>query len=569
MTIAGAIHSADIPEEPVTRRMLARSPYFPHSIWREGPIELGAALPHQNPALLSKTQKWIVLFDGCLYNTQEIRREIQRQAPLSPEASTEELIAALYAIHKENALSFLNGNFALALYDTDEKELLLARDRLGEKGLFWSFKDNLFLFANSLKALLHSRRICQTPDLEALSFYLSFGFIPQEKSPIQGVFKLQPGHYLKASSNKELLIRPYWAYSTCLKKKQNGLTDVDVKLAAKEAWEQRIGTAEPTCYALSDAEWKECQGDASDKVVEPPRPQLFTSQNVFADLSAMIWHMDEPVADLSLPALWQTCKQMRAEHKKELFFTTGSLAQLQQEIHPPRILRFAPFTEASHYMKKKVLIPLFHLFHPATAYAMLRSVNTHPWHLAFLDQTALFDRREFKDLHSDLLKPIDSEIFLHRFPALERLGPSLSSLLYLYHKIKLSPSFLMPQEAICSHFGIVKKAPYLDMKVVELLASIPEQTEAFSYTQLFKPGSTRVTPLPAWATEVAIRSLTDKFSRSVLVEAGLFSPRWLSEQMKNFNRHPHLFFKELWALLVLEIWFRHFIEGDLSEPIPK
>ena len=45
-----------------------------------------------------------------------------------------------------------------------------------------------------------------------------------------------------------------------------------------------------------------------------------------------------------------------------------------------------------------------------------------------------------------------------------------------------------------------------------------------------------------------------------------FSPRWLSEQMKNFNRHPHLFFKELWALLVLEIWFRHFIEGDLSEP---
>lgn len=566
MTIAGAIHQADIPEEPVARRMLARSPYFPHSIWREGPIELGAALPNQNPALLAQTQKWIVLFDGCLYNTDEIRQEVKRHTPLPPDASTEELISSLYAIHKENALSFLNGNFALAIYDTHEKELLLARDRLGEKGLFWSYKDNLFLFANSLKALLHSRCVSQTPDLEALSFYLSFGFIPQEKSPIQGVFKLQPGHYLKASSSKELLIRPYWAYSSCLKKKQNALTDVDVKLAAKTAWKRRMPDEASSCYTLSEEEWKEMLTDAPGKMIEPPEPQLFTSQNVFADLSAMIWHMDEPVADLSLPALWQTCKQMKAEHKKELFFTTGSLCQLQQEIHPPQIFRFAPFTTASRFIKKKALIPFFHLFHPRTAYAMLRSVNTHPWHLAFLDQTALFDRREFKDLHSHLLKPIDSEIFLHRFPALERLGPTLNSLLYLYHKIKLSPSFLMPQEAICSHFGIVRKAPYLDVNIVELLASIPEQKEGFSYTQLFKPGSSRVTSLPSWATEIAIRSLTDKFCRSVLVEAGLFSRSWLSEQMKNFNRHPHIFFKELWALLVLEIWFRHFIEGDLSEP---
>jgi hypothetical protein len=197
---------------------------------------------------------------------------------------------------------------------------------------------------------------------------------------------------------------------------------------------------------------------------------------------------------------------------------------------------------------------------------MLRSIHTHPWHIAFLNQTALFNKEEFYDLHSHLLQPVNKEIFLHRFPALNGLGPSLSSLLYLYHKIKLPTAVLLPQERFCSHFDLVIKTPYLDKNVVELIANIPDSNARFSFGQIFTPSSetSRITPLPSWATN-STHQWIEKLSKSVLVEAGLFSPHWLSEQMKNFNRHPHLFFQELWGLLVLEVWFRLFIENKSQD----
>lgn len=566
MTIAGAVYPEQMPEESATKLMLARSPFFPHRVWRDGPFELGHAREEKKDSPLQPISNLLILFDGNLYNREEIREEIQKNKEIGPSLTNEELIASLYLIHRENCFGYLNGNFALAIYDLQKQELVLARDRLGEKGLFWCLKNNLFLFAGSLKSILESRLIPQSPDLEALSFYVSFGFIPQEKSPIQSVFKLQPGHYLKVSKDKNHLIRPYWAFSSCLASKKNELTDVDWKLAAADAWKRRVSpSAPPFCHTSSEEEWDFVAKEAGVQIYDAPSPKILSSNTVFADLSSMIWELDEPVADLALPALWQTCKEMKAEKKTELFFSTGSLYQLQQEIHPPRLFFWKPLSSFERFLKQKLLIPIFYQLHPKTAYEMLRSIHTHPWHIAFLNQTALFDRREFSDLHSHLLSPVNNEIFLHRFPALERLGPSISSLLYLYHKIKLPPSILLPQERFCSHFGIIRKAPYLDVQMIELLASVPDASDRFSYAKLFKPGCSRVSPLPSWATEVAIRQLTEKFSKSVLVEAGLFSSRWLSEQMKNFNRHPHLFFQELWGLMVLEIWFRQFIERSLSD----
>lgn len=560
MTIAGAIYPEHFAEESLTQRMLARAPYFPHHLWRDGPFEMGRALTSNSPPL-SPIADFLIILDGNIYNLEEIRQEIKQHRQISPQASVEELLAHLFAIHQENCFHFLNGNFVIAIYDKKKQELVLARDRLGEKSLLWSLKSNAFLFANSLKAILDSQQLLRTPDLEALSFYVSFGFIPQEKTPIQGVFKLQPGHYLKVSKEKNLLIRPYWAFSSRLCRKKEGLTDVDLQLAISEAWQKRLSSSSSFCYTHNDREWEAISQDAKERVFDVPPSKHLSSQSVFFELPEMVWQLDEPVADLALPALWQTCKELQASNTTELFFSTGSLPQLQQEIHPPQIFSFSPLAGTARFLKEKLLIPLFHYIHPKSAYAMLRSIHTHPWHIAFLNQTALFNRREFSDLHSDLLKPVNNEIFLHRFPALERLGPTLSSLLYLYHKIKLPPSILLPQERFCAHFGIVRKAPYLDCNVIDILAATPDSADSFSYAQIFKTDFSRVSSLPSWATEIAISQLTQKLSKSVLVEAGLFSPCWLKDQVKNFNRHPHLFFQELWGLLILEIWFRQYIEG--------
>ena len=546
MTIAGAIYPDAIPEESATKRMLASSRYFPHHVWQEGRIELGSATkkPPESPCR--------VLFDGILYNLEALKQVVKGD-------SVEEIIAALFTLYQEKCFSLLSGSFTFTLYDEKKQELFLVRDRLGEKGLYWTLKNNLFLFANSLKSLLASRLISTTPDLEALSFYLSFGYIPQEKSPIQNVFKLQPGHYLKVTKEKNLLIRPYWAYNPLLKQKNVDLTEKDLEHAAERAWKQRI-TSSPLCYVQSEEEATLLQKSNNTlRCIQPSK--TLSSEEVFADLYEMIWQLEEPVADISLPALWHTCKNLKSQNATELFFTTGSLPHLQREIHPPQLFFFKPFSFIERFLKERMLIPFFHRLHPSTAYEMLRSIHTHPWHIAFLNQSALFDHKEFDDLHSHLLKPVNNEIFLHRFPALEKLGPTISSLLYLYHKIKLPTASLLPQDRFCSHFGMVSKTPYLDVHMIELLAKVPDMSNGLCYAKLFTPTTSRVAPLPAWINTMTIQKMTEKLSKSVLVEAGLFSPSWLSEQMKNFNRHPHLFFQELWGLLVLEVWFRLFIEG--------
>ncbi len=140
MSIVGAIYPEAIPKESATERMLMRSCQAP-KIWRDGLIEMGSALPGAEQANL---KDFIVLFDGSLYNQGELTTRLKAANDLSIEA----LIGSLYAIYQEECFSFLNGNFALAIYDKKQKELLLARDRLGEKGLFWFMKKRPVYFCN-------------------------------------------------------------------------------------------------------------------------------------------------------------------------------------------------------------------------------------------------------------------------------------------------------------------------------------------------------------------------------------------------------------------------------------
>src|SRR5271154_6814702 len=128
MTIAGAVYPNEIPEESATRRMLSHSPLI-KQVWQNGRIELGGASLQPRP--FTPTSGVVVLIDGLIVNHEEINKEIHKHNPALPHQSIEESIASLYFLHQEHAFTYLNGNFALALYDEKKQELLLVRDRLG------------------------------------------------------------------------------------------------------------------------------------------------------------------------------------------------------------------------------------------------------------------------------------------------------------------------------------------------------------------------------------------------------------------------------------------------------
>jgi asparagine synthase (glutamine-hydrolysing) len=140
---------------------------------------------------------WIV-FNGEIYNYRELRRELQARGHFFKTDSDTEVVVHLYEDRGERVVDELRGMFAFAIWDVRRRKLLLARDRFGQKPLFWSFDGRRFLFASEIKAILAARVGASRPelDLRSLDEYLTLRFVPSPRTLFQGIHKLAPAHLL-------------------------------------------------------------------------------------------------------------------------------------------------------------------------------------------------------------------------------------------------------------------------------------------------------------------------------------------------------------------------------------
>ena len=178
-------------------------------IWVDEPA--GIALAHARLAIIDLTSaghqpmisasgRFVIVFNGEIYNFQAIRKELEdrNQAPAWRGTSdTEVLLAAFDAWGIKSTLQSTVGMFALAIWDRQEKKLTLARDRMGEKPLYYGWQQGKFLFASELKALRVHPSFKAEIDREALCLYLRYNYVPAPYSIYRGVRKLLPGHYLE------------------------------------------------------------------------------------------------------------------------------------------------------------------------------------------------------------------------------------------------------------------------------------------------------------------------------------------------------------------------------------
>lgn len=138
---------------------------------------------------------WVV-FNGEIYNFQELRqRLLARGHQLSTHSDTE-VIVHLYEDHGDDLVQYLNGMFAFALWDERRERLLIARDRMGEKPLYFTQTADSFVFASELKSLVVHPAVERRVNLLALRKYLQYEFVPSPHTMIAGVHKLRPAHRL-------------------------------------------------------------------------------------------------------------------------------------------------------------------------------------------------------------------------------------------------------------------------------------------------------------------------------------------------------------------------------------
>tara|TARA_A100001015_G_scaffold316939_1_gene432517 strand:+ start:923 stop:2782 length:1860 start_codon:yes stop_codon:yes gene_type:complete len=153
----------------------------------------------------------IIVFNGEIYNFTYLKKILIKKGYKFKTKSDTEVILVAYQEWGEDCLNYLEGMFSFCIYDTKNKKLFLARDRVGEKPLFYLYNGKDFLFASELKAILSSNLINAKIDPLSLDLYLNMGFIPGENCIIKGIKKLPPGYAISFSLiNKKINIWNYW-----------------------------------------------------------------------------------------------------------------------------------------------------------------------------------------------------------------------------------------------------------------------------------------------------------------------------------------------------------------------
>ncbi|MCX5769850.1 MAG: asparagine synthase (glutamine-hydrolyzing), partial [Candidatus Hydrogenedentes bacterium] len=137
-----------------------------------------------------------LVFNGEIYNFQELRSDLEKSGHVFRTNSDTEVIVHAYEQYGDDCLSRLNGMFAFALYDARQDRLLIARDRLGIKPLYYAVNDGALVFASELGALMHSGHVEKKINPPALDAYFTFLYVPAPDTIYENVRKLQPGHKL-------------------------------------------------------------------------------------------------------------------------------------------------------------------------------------------------------------------------------------------------------------------------------------------------------------------------------------------------------------------------------------
>lgn len=287
----------------------------------------------------------VLVFNGEIYNFQELRRELRKDGAQFRTEGDSEVIIAAWQRWGVDCLQWFNGMFAFALYDQQRKELFLARDRLGVKPLFMApLSDGSLAFASELKGLLAHPLLRREVDPLAIEDYMTWGYVPDHRSILKGVEKLPAGHFrLLRHGEAPAAPRQWWDVSfehrstasvqdssaELLYHLREGVTSrmvSDVPLGAflsggvdssSVVALMAEASAEPvqTCSIGFDIAALDETGYA-DKVAHlfatNHRSRVVGSDD-FAHIDALVGMFDEPFADASALPTWRVC-QLAREH---------------------------------------------------------------------------------------------------------------------------------------------------------------------------------------------------------------------------------------------------------------
>ncbi|NOQ50037.1 MAG: asparagine synthase (glutamine-hydrolyzing) [Mycoplasmataceae bacterium] len=197
-----------------------------------------------------------IVYNGEVYNFQEIREELEKENYSFDSDSDTEVILKAYHKWGIKAVDKFNGMFAISIYDKQNQKLILIRDRAGVKPFYWYWKDDLFMFGSELKSFHEHERFKKVINNDALALYLQYGYILQPHTIFENTYKIRSGHYLEIYLNtKKIKETVYWNVIDFYNKPKLGISEDEaiekMEKLLKSAFEYRMVSNVPVGVFLS------------------------------------------------------------------------------------------------------------------------------------------------------------------------------------------------------------------------------------------------------------------------------------------------------------------------------
>jgi asparagine synthase (glutamine-hydrolysing) len=598
-----------------------------------GPDEVGmhvdrhAALAHrrlsiidlasgQQPLANEQSTIWIT-YNGEIYNHSETRAELEAAGHEYRTKSDTETIVHAYEQWGDDCVHHFRGMFAFAIWDATRRRLLLARDRLGVKPLYWCRSGDCLIFGSEIKAILESGLVRPEANSPVLAEVLTTRYTSDEHTLFRGIYRLLPGHLL-VFENRRIKIKRYWDIPTGepsparssagLVARFRALLEESVRLrlmadvplglflsggidssAIAALMAPMMGRPLQTFSvafkdrAFSELEYtrvvaKAINADAHEIVID--------ERDFFGALPRLIWHEDEPIAHPSSVPLYFVSKLAR-EHVKVVLTGEGSDELLAgYGKYPSSLVNWragqlyaAVAPEAMRAWVRERIVP--HLPGRAGRYAARSFLGTlQSPEAVFFDNFAGIPLAKLRSLVSTSAFAASRDPYATSRAWLDRPAPGtplLHRVLYADLKTYLV-ELLMKQDQMSMAASIESRVPFLDHRLVEFTAALPPRLKlrGFGTKWILRAAIRDVVPaailtrqkmgfpvpFAAW-----MRTGWQQVARDVLLDSrsrqrGVIDPGAVERLIAAHASGRTNDGDALWSLLNLELWYRTFIDGD-------
>lgn len=549
--------------------------------------------------------KNILFFYGELYNKQTLSSKYDIQA-----ANEAEIVLTLYEKTGTDIFKDLGGKFVFVIYNKQNKELSIVRDKVGSKQIYYYKNDDCFVFCSELNGLLTTDIIPRKVDKISLSQYLQLTYIPAPNTIIENVKKVKPSLVFSLDSNSKITENEYWQLSNSI---CENYTDFEVcKSKLKEllysSVEEKINIYQDAGAFLSGGfdssivvgvmsdisdtpiktftiGYDEKQFDESELagIVAQKNNTNHTVLNldwntVVDDIDIVLNGLDEPYADSSLIATYAVCK-LAKEHT-DVAFMGDAGDELFAGYNKYLISYYGEkYKRIPKILRRGIIEPIAKLIpHNSSLYRKVSKVVASADMPIFEQRKRLmslgFKPEELKQLMLDGF--VDSMDFIKAQYDFLPFADEQTRAQYIDFKTVLEGDMLPKVEIASRLSGIKTCAPILDGDIIDFAYSIPTEfkinktnrkiilKETFRYLlpeELFTaPKHGFAVPIGNWLESDLKDRLLEFANKDFLEKQGLFNHDYINNIIQEHFSHKKNRYSELWAFFVFQNWYKKYIE---------